>query len=81
MFGDIYGGWIAIDLGLLRTLALLSLFVSMLLVGLLVRRRAWHEYVSLVTATVTILFVLGLVLLQIVFDYPVVVERDFFPIR
>lgn len=81
MFGDIYGGWIAIDLGLLCTLALLSLCVSMLLVGLLVRRRAWHEYVTLVTATVTVLFLLGLLLLQTVFDYPVVIERDFFRIR
>jgi hypothetical protein len=37
--------------------------------------------VTLFTATATILFVLGLVLLQTVLDYPVVVERDFFPIR
>ncbi len=81
MPGGIYGGWIAIDLGLLATLGLLSLFVSMLLVGVLVRRRAWHEYVTLIAATVMILFLLGLVLLQTVLGYPVVIERDFFLIR
>lgn len=79
--GGVYGGWIVVDLRLLAFLALLSSGVALLLLGLLVRRRAWHEYVTLFTATATILFVLGLVLLQTVLDYPVVVERDFFPIR
>jgi len=82
VFGSgIYGGWIAVDVRLLLFLALLSSGVSSLLLGLLVRRRAWHEYLTLFVATATILFVLGLVLLQTVLDYPVIVSRDFFPIR
>lgn len=81
MFGGVYGGWILVDVRLLIFLALLSAGVSTLLLALLVRRRVWHEYVSLFTATTTVLFLMGLLLLQTVLDYPVVVARDFFPIR
>ena len=77
----VYAGWIVIDLRTLLALVLLSLGVSLLLLGLLVRRRAWHEYVTLFVALSSILLVAGFLLLQTVLHHPVVVERDFFPFR
>jgi len=82
MFGSgVYAGWIVIDLRALLALALLSVGVSLLLLGLLVRRRAWHEYVTLFVALTSILLVAGFLLLQTVLHHPVLVERDFFPLR
>lgn len=79
--GGIYAGWIVVDIRLLTFLALLSTGISLLLLGLLVRRRPWHEYVTLFTALTVILFGIGLFLLQTFLNHPVVVERDFFPLR
>ena len=82
MFGPgVYAGWIVVDLRALLTLGLLSIGVSLLLLGLLVRRRAWHEYVTLFVALTSILLVAGFLLLQTVLHHPVLVERDFFPLR
>jgi len=77
----VYAGWIVVDLRALVALLLLSTGVSLLLLGLLVRRRAWHEYVTLFVALASILIVAGFVLLQTVLHHPVIVERDFFPLR
>lgn len=79
--GGLYAGWILVDLKLLAVLVLLSVGIALLLVALVVRRRAWHEYVTLFTALTFILFALGLFLLQVVLDYPVFVERHFFPVE
>ena len=77
----LYAGWIVIDMRLLVFLLLLSSGISLLLLGLLVRRRAWHEYVTLHVAITTVLLIVGFALLQTVLHYPVFVERDFFPLR
>ena len=58
-----------------------GLLVYPLLLGLLVRRRAWHEYVTLFVSVASILFGVGFLLLQTVFDYPILVERDFFLLK
>lgn len=76
----LYAGWILVDVKLLAVLVLLSVGVALLLLALIVHRRAWHEYVSLFLTVATILFVVGLFILQVVVDYPVFVERHFFPI-
>lgn len=79
--GGLYAGWILVDLKLLAVLVLLSVGIALLLVALVVRRRAWHEYVTLFLALTSILFALGMLLLQVVLDYPVFVERHFFQIE
>lgn len=82
MFGSsVYAGWIVLDLRALIALLLLAVGVALLLLGLLVRRRAWHEYVTLFVALSSILLVAGFLLLQTVLHHPVLVERDFFPLR
>ena len=77
----LYAGWIVVDVRLLVLLVLLSCGLSMLLLALLVRRRAWHEYLTLFTAVTAILFGVGLLLLQTVLNYPIFVERDFFHLQ
>lgn len=74
----LYAGWILVDVRLFAFLVLLCTGITILLLGLLVRRRAWHEYVTLFVAISSILFAVGCGLLQTVFDYPILVERDFF---
>jgi len=82
MFGSgVYAGWIVVDLRALLALALLAVGVSLLLLGLLVRKRAWHEYVTLFVALSSILLIAGFFLLQMALHHPVIVERDFFPLR
>ncbi len=82
MFGSgVYAGWIVVDLRALLALALLAVGVSLLLLGLLVRKRAWHEYVTLFVALSSILLIAGFFLLQTGLHHPVIVERDFFPLR
>lgn len=81
MRSGLYAGWIVVDVRLLVFLALLAVGIALLLLGLLVRRRAWHEYVTLFVAISSVILVVGLLLLQTVLNYPVVVERDFFPLR
>jgi uncharacterized membrane protein len=81
MRSGLYAGWIVVDLRLLTFLALLAVGIALLLLGLLVRRRAWHEYVTLFVAIASVIVIVGLLLLQTVLNYPVVVERDFFPLR
>jgi hypothetical protein len=77
----LYAGWIVVDVRLLAFVVLLCLGVSLLLLALLVRRRPWHEYVTLFVSISSILFALSVLLLQTVFDYPILAERDFFPLR
>jgi hypothetical protein len=77
----LFAGWLVVDVRLGLILAVFCTGVALLLLGLLVRRRAWHEYVSLFVAITTVLFSLGFLLLQTVLRYPVLVERDFFPLK
>jgi hypothetical protein len=77
----VYAGWIVVDVRLLVFLALLCTGVTLLLLALLVRRRPWHEYVTLFVAVSSILFLVSFAMLQTVLDYPVLVERDFFPLN
>ncbi len=77
----LYAGWVLVDVRLLAVLLLLSVGIALLLLGLVVRRRAWHEYVTLFVAVASILFAVGLFLLQVIVDYPVFVERHFFPVE
>jgi hypothetical protein len=77
----LYAGWIVLDARLAVFLALLCAGVTLLLLALLVRRRVWHEYVTLFVASWSVLFLIGFLLLQTVLGYPVLVERDFFPLR
>ncbi len=77
----LYAGWVVVDVRLFVFLTLLCTGITVLLLALLVRRRAWHEYVTLFVAVSSILFVVAFVLLQTVLGYPLVVERDFFPLR
>ncbi|MBL6974215.1 MAG: hypothetical protein ISR64_00650 [Deltaproteobacteria bacterium] len=77
----LYAGWILVDVRLFAFLALLCTGITILLLGLLVRRRAWHEYVTLFVSVASILFGVGFLLLQTVFDYPILVERDFFLLK
>jgi len=77
----LYAGWIVVDVRLLLVLLLLSIGIAMLLLGLVVHRRAWHEYVTLFVAISAILFTIGLFLVQVVLDYPAFVERHFFPLQ
>ena len=77
----LYAGWLVLDVRLLLFLVLLCAGITLLLLAVLVRRRAWHEYVSLFVASWAVLVALGLLLLQTILSYPVVVERDFFPLK
>lgn len=77
----VYAGWIVIDVRLLVFLVLLCAGVSLLLLAFLVKRRAWHEYVTLFFAMASLLFLVSLLMLQTVLNYPVIVERSFFPIK
>lgn len=77
----VWAGWIVVDLRALGALLLLSVGLCLMLLGVAVRRRAWHEYVTLFVALSSILFVAGFLLLQTVLNHPVIVERDFFPLR
>lgn len=79
--GGLYAGWVVVDVRLLVFLVLLTLGISSLLLALLVRRRAWHEYVTLFISVSSLLFLLAVLLLQTILNYPVLVERDFFPLR
>jgi len=79
--GGIYAMWTMVDVRLLVSLALLCVGITLLLLGLLVRRRVCHEYVTLFVAISAILFGVGFWLLQTVFDYPILLERDFFLLR
>jgi hypothetical protein len=82
MFGSgVYAGWIVVDLRALAAVCLLAVGLALMLLGLLVRRRAWHEYITMFIALSSILLLAGFVLLQTVMNHPVVVERDFFPLR
>ncbi|HOU53373.1 MAG TPA: hypothetical protein PLQ97_05535 [Myxococcota bacterium] len=80
-WATVYGGWIAIDVRALITLALLSVGIGLLLVGLFLRRRPWHQYLLTFLSLFVLVFLIGFVLLQTVFSFPVVVARDFFPLR
>jgi len=77
----LYAGWIVVDVRLFAFVVLLCVGVSLLLLALLVRRRPWHEYVTLFVSISSILFAVAALLLQTVLDYPILAERDFFPLR
>lgn len=81
MRSGLFAGWVVVDVRLMAFLGLLAVGIALLLLGLLVRRRAWHEYVTLFVAITSVILVVGFLLLQTVLNYPVIVERDFFPLR
>ncbi len=80
-WATVYGGWIAIDVRALVTLVLLSVGIGLLMVGLFLRRRPWHQYLLAFLSLFLLVFLVGFVLLQTVFSFPVLVARDFFPLR
>lgn len=77
---ELYAGWFVFDLNLAVLLVVLSVAISVLLVAVAIRNRKWHEYFTLLVALTVIVFVLGSVLLQTVFGFPIFVERHFFPL-
>ncbi len=79
--GGLYGGWIVVDVRLATFLVLLCAASAALLLTLLVRRRPWHEYATLFVALWAGMVGLGFLLLQTILNYPVLVERDFFPLK
>ena len=79
--GGLYGGWIVVDVRLATFLALLCAGITAMLLALLVRRRPWHEYATLFVALWTGMVSVGFLLLQTILNYPILVERDFFPLK
>jgi len=80
-WATVYGGWIAIDVRSLATLGLLSIGIALLLIGVFLRRRPWHHYLLSFLALFLGVFLLGFLLVQTILPFPVVVVRDFFPLR
>jgi len=80
-WATVYGGWIAVDLRALIALSLLSIGTALLAVGLFLRRPSWPQQVLSFLALFLVIFLVGFGLLQTVLHFPVVVVRDFFPLR
>lgn len=82
MFGlGTYGAWVVFDLRLAAFLLSLSIGISLLIIGLSARRsRHWHQNLTLFVSLVSVFCLVGFILLQTVFHYPVFVLRDIFPI-
>lgn len=76
---SLYAGWIVVDVRLLLVVLLLSTGLSLMALGLFVRGRRWHEYVTLFVSFFSVLLVLCLLVLQLL-GYPVFIERHFFRI-
>jgi hypothetical membrane protein len=76
-----YAGWIVVDLRLLTAIVLLSVGITLLLIGIFVRKKAWHEYVTIFVALTTTFIAIAFFVCHAILRYPVVLQRHFFQIH
>jgi hypothetical protein len=74
-----YGAWVAIDLRLLIFVLLVSLLAAIGITLLVAKRRHWVEHAALGIVSFTATFLLFVLVLNSVADYPVFSIRSFFP--
>lgn len=74
-----YGAWVAIDLRLLIFVTLISILASVGITLLSAKRRNWAEYTALSIVSFTGTFLVFVLILNSIADYPVFAIRSAFP--
>ena len=75
----LYAGWFVVDTRLLLFVGLISIFLTASIITLFIRKRRWHEYVTIFFAMQALSFVLLMLVLNLIADYPVFRIESFFP--
>jgi len=74
-----YGAWVALDLRLLVFVILISILAAVGITLLSAKRRNWVEYAALGIVSFTGTFIVFVLILNTLADYPVFAVRSFFP--
>ena len=74
-----YGAWVALDLRLLIFVVLISILAAVGITLLSAKRRNWVEYAALAIVSFTGTFLVFVLILNAIADYPVFAIRSFFP--
>jgi|GEM_PF-1521077 len=75
-----YAGWLVIDLKLLGAVILLSVGIALLIIGVFVRKKAWHEYVTIFVSLTTAFVAIAFFVCHVILRYPIILQRHFFQI-
>ena len=73
-----YAAWVVFDLRLFIFVALISLFLSLGIVALFFRGRAWHEYLTAFIGIFVLIVVVTVLVFNHIAGYPVFRVEDVF---
>ncbi len=73
-----YAAWVVFDLRLLAFVSLISLFLSLGVVALFFRGRAWHEYLTAFFGVFALVLAITILVFNQIAAYPVFLVEDVF---